>query len=106
MNSSRLEKLLQFMESEPDEPFNIYAVATEYRNTDPAQSKKYFDLLLNHHPDYLPTYYHAAQLYEELEDTEKAKEIYEKGIAQARDQNNSLALRELQSAYDELLYDE
>lgn len=106
MNSSRLEKLLQFMEKEPDEPFNIYAVATEYRNSNITQSKKYFDLLLNHHPDYLPTYYHAALLYQELEEIQKAKDIYEKGIALARSQNNPLALRELQSAYNEMLFDD
>ena len=106
MNSSRLEKLLQFMESEPDEPFNIYAVATEYRNTDPVQSKKYFDLLLNEHPDYLPTYYHAALLYQELDEIDTAKDIFKKGIALAQRKNNSLTLRELQSAYDELLFEE
>ena len=63
MNTERLTQLLKFLEEDPHDAFNWYAVATEYRATDPDRALVYFEKLLTEHPDYVPTYYHAAQLY-------------------------------------------
>ena len=106
MNSSRLKQLLEFLKDEPHDPFNIYAVATEYRGSNPLMAKSYYDQLLSQHPDYLPTYYHAAHLYIDLNNNDEAEKIFIKGIDLAKSQGNALALRELQNAYNNFLFDE
>lgn len=103
MSQSRLEQLLSFLEEEPNEPFNIYAIALEYSKHNQAQALTYFERLLNEHPAYVATYYHVGKLYEELEMEEKAEAVYKKGITVATEQNEALASRELQNAYQEFL---
>jgi tetratricopeptide (TPR) repeat protein len=103
--STRLDTLLQFYKDDPNDPFNIYALAIEYQKSDLGKSLEYFTLLLNSHPNYVPTYYHAAKLLQENGQVEKAIVVYEKGIAIAKSQNDTKAARELKSAYDELTFD-
>jgi Tfp pilus assembly protein PilF len=98
MNNDRIQQLIQFIEEEPGEPFNVYALAMEYMNSQPEQARLYFDQLLTQHPDYLPTYYHAAALYTDLDERDKAADLYEKGIALAQAQRNEKTLQELQRA--------
>ena len=98
MNNERIQQIIRFIEEEPNEPFNVYALAMEFLNGQPQQARLYFDQLLTQHPDYLPTYYQAAALYAELEQRERAAELYERGIALARAQNNAKTLLELQRA--------
>ncbi|OJJ20126.1 enzyme of heme biosynthesis [marine bacterium AO1-C] len=103
MSQTRIEQLLTFLEEEPNEPFNLYALALEYTKTDSSQAMSYFEQLLTKHPQYVATYYHAGKLYEELEMEDKAEEVYKKGVEIATEQNEALALRELKNAYQEFL---
>jgi tetratricopeptide (TPR) repeat protein len=105
MPTSRLNQLEQFYKDEPQDPFNLYALALEYMKFDLDKSKECFNKLLTEHSQYLPTYYHAAKLYLDLNDREQAIVIYEKGIALAKKINDAKAIRELQSAYQELLFE-
>jgi tetratricopeptide (TPR) repeat protein len=105
MSETRLNALLQYYSEDPSDPFNAYAVANEYMKTDATKAREFFDVLLDKHPNYLPTYYHAAKLYQELNVREKAIAIFEKGIALAKQTNEFKTLRELQSAYDEFLFE-
>lgn len=102
--STRLDILLKFYDDDPNDPFNIYALAIEYQKTDPAKARQYFETLLNEHEQYVPTYYHAAKLYQDLGEVERAISTYEKGIEVAKAQNETKAARELKSAYDELMF--
>lgn len=98
----RLQQLQQFLNEDPNDPFNIYALALEYLKFDQQKSKALFDELLLKHEDYIPTYYYAGNLYLELNFADEASKILEKGIAKARAQNELKAMRELQTLYDEL----
>jgi len=98
MNNDRIQQLIRFVQEEPDEPFNVYALAMEFLNGQPQEAKAYFDQLLAKFPDYLPTYYHAAALYADLDERDKAAELYEKGIELAQAQKNQKTLQELQRA--------
>jgi len=106
MNHSRLKQLFKFLEEDPHDPFNLYAIANEYISIDKGESLKYFEKLLSEHKGYLPTYYQAATLYSNMGKTQKATEIFEAGIQLAKQQNNLKTLRELQNALDELIMDE
>lgn len=106
MVKSRLDQLLEFHKLDPEDPFILYGIALEYLNLDEQKAKEKFDLLLNKFPDYLPTYYHAAKLYEELSQNDKAEELYTKGIEISKIQKNTHTQRELQNALNLLLFDD
>lgn len=99
MHAERINQLKSFLANEPNDPFLIYALATEYAKTEPETALEYYEKLLNDHPSYVPTYYHAAALYAYLGKQEKAEEIYISGIKKAGEAGDRHALRELQSAY-------
>lgn len=105
MSTQRIEQLQQFYDEDPDDPFNVYALALEYLNHDRGRSAVFFEKLLREHKDYLPTYHQAAKFFQEQEEKEKAIEIFETGIALAKKKNDDKALRELRSAFDEMMFE-
>lgn len=100
MKNERLQQLLNYLADDPSDPFLIYAVAMEYKPTDPEKAMEYLQKLLHHHPDYVPTYYHAAEvLVENQGDEEDIKAVFEKGITVAREAGDHKSLQELKTAY-------
>ncbi|MCG8323858.1 MAG: tetratricopeptide repeat protein [Cytophagales bacterium] len=106
MNSERLKQLFDFLEHDPEDSFTIYAIALEYLQENQEKAKEYLDILLEKHPDYLPTYYQAALLYQSMNEDKKAINIFEKGIELAQKTNSLMTKRELQNALNELLFEE
>jgi tetratricopeptide (TPR) repeat protein len=101
MALSRLQQLLQFWQEDPNDPFTLYALATEFRSTDATQALFYYEKLLTDHPGYVGTYYHAAKLYAELGQPEKAEATFRKGLEISLQAGQRNAHRELQAAYRE-----
>ena len=95
---NRLQLLIDFYEEEPNNPFNIYGLALEYQKHDSNKSFYFFNLLLEKHENYLPTYYIAGKLFEELENTKEAIKIFKKGIEIASQQKNKKTENELKNA--------
>lgn len=104
-NLDRIHLLRQFTEEEPENPFNWYALAIEFRETNQDEAYALFAKLLVNHPSYLATYFPAAHLYAEMGEIEQSKVIFENGIALARQQKNTKALQELQNAYQNFLFE-
>jgi tetratricopeptide (TPR) repeat protein len=53
MQDTRLQKLLQFLEDEPNDEFLQYALATEYlRLNDTDRALQYYEKLVVDHPNY------------------------------------------------------
>ena len=101
MQSTRLEKLLEFLNSDANDPFVLYALATEYNSLqDYTQAFRYYELLVDQHPDYVGTYYHLGKLLEKTDNTPRALEVYQKGMAAARAKRDMHSLSELQGAYN------
>lgn len=105
MSLTRLEQLQNFFDEDPTDPFNMYGLALEYVRLDPAKAMELFDRLLQEHPEYIPTYYHAAKLYGQLNHKDRAIDIYKKGIAVSTRLKDHKTSRELQSAYQELIFE-
>ena len=103
MNASRLEQLFEFYKEDPSDPFTIYAIATEYLKIDQHKSREYYEILLTEHENYVGTYYHAAKLYEQMGEKDKAEQVYKKGMVISRQEGNMHAFSELQQAYNKLM---
>ena len=99
MKSDRLRKLQEFYNEEPNNPFLIYGLAMEYEKIDLNKAIEYYLILLEDHPDYLPTYYQLGHIFWEQDELEKAEEIFKKGISLAQEQKNQKTLHELKSAH-------
>ncbi len=106
MNQDRIKQLEKFKVESPDDPFILYALATEYKEELPTKAKALFDELLSKHSDYIGTYYHAAALYTEHFDRDVAEVIYQKGIKKAQELGEAHALKELNNAYLNFQFDD
>lgn len=104
-NLDRIATLQAFTLEEPENPFNFYALALEYRELDKPKAAHLFDYLLETFPNYLPTYFSAAQLFSEEDLMDKAKQTLESGIALASVLKEEKTKKELTNAYQNLLFE-
>ncbi|MCS6821078.1 MAG: tetratricopeptide repeat protein [Microscillaceae bacterium] len=102
MKNTRIEYLQKILAENPNDTFSLYALALEYLSLDEEKAKYYLEILLQDFPDYLPTYYQAAQFFALQNEIEKAKHLLQKGIALAQKQNDGHTLKELQKALQNL----
>ena len=101
----RLRMLRDFIDEEPENPFNYYALALELREKDPKEAENLFNFLLENHQNYLPAFYPAAHFFAELDQIQKAKEIFEAGIDLAIEQKEDKTQKELKNAYQNFLFE-
>ncbi len=102
MNADRIKMLEQFLKDDPTDPFNLYALALEFKNQDSKKTQQLFDQLLAQHPNYLPTYYMAGNFFADQSDPEKGLAVLRKGFSLALEQKDKSAARELKSAIENL----
>jgi Tfp pilus assembly protein PilF len=101
----RIEKILEFLKANPKDNFLRHALALEYiKLGDDLKARILFEEILTESPDYVGSYYHLAKLLEKMEQTDKAIEYYEKGMAAAKAAKDNHAYNELQAAYEDLIY--
>lgn len=103
MDTERLRLLEQYVKEEPEDPFNHYAFALEMAKHDTLKAAALFGHLIAQYPQYIPTYYQAARVMIELQQTTEGVTILEQGIAQATLQNDSKALKEMRALLDDLV---
>lgn len=105
MNPDRIALLKKFMEEEPENPFNSYALAMEYYDTNPVQSLLLLTRLSEQFPSYLPTYFKLAHLQWEEENWEGAESTFTAGITLAEEQKDFKALGELRASYQNFQFE-
>ena len=101
MDQERLKLLEQFVKEEPEDPFNWYALALEETKQDSNRAVELFEYVLEKHPDYLPSYYHAGNLYQSIGNQKRAIEILQTGVELAKLQGERKTLNELRTLLDE-----
>jgi tetratricopeptide (TPR) repeat protein len=100
----RIEKLKEFLITEPDDPFVKHALALEYiKIGEVPAARRLFEEVLTKDPGAVGSYYHLGKLLESIGELQPAMEWYEKGMAAAKAAGEQRAYNELRSAYDELL---
>jgi Tfp pilus assembly protein PilF len=104
-NLERISLLKTFCSDEPDNPFNFYALALEFREMDKVAARQFFDRVITDFPTYLPAYFPAAHFFFELNELEKAKQLFETGIALAINLQDEKAKKELTNAYQNFLFE-
>jgi tetratricopeptide (TPR) repeat protein len=99
MNTERLGQLELFLAQSPNDPFLIYAIATEYvSGGNDSEAELYFQQLVELHPDYIGTYYHFAKLLERQSRIAEAIKMYKAGLIQAANKGDKHAWGELKTA--------
>ncbi|MBS1579538.1 MAG: hypothetical protein JST29_07865 [Bacteroidetes bacterium] len=102
---NRIEKIKEFLQTNPTDNFLRHALALEYiKEGNDADAKILFEAILNESPNYIGSYYHLAKLLERLNETQAAISCYEKGMQQAKAVKDNHAYNELQAAYEDLVY--
>lgn len=101
----RIERIKEFLQSNPNDNFLQHALALEYIKVgNYADARILFENILAKSPDYIGSYYHLAKLLERVGATEQAIQWYEKGMAAAKEAKDQHAYNELQGAYEDLVY--
>jgi len=104
-NLERIELLKEYCKEEPENPFNFYALALEYRESDKLAAAELFEFVLSTFPNYLPVYFPAAHFFYEEDDLQKAKQVFESGLALAHVLQDEKAKKELANAYQNFLFE-
>ena len=100
--SNRIKQLQQFIEEDPTDPFNYYALGLEYAKAGEQEALDIFVKLVQQHKEYLPTYYQLANLYSRLGQKENAAFVYNAGIEIARQQRDFKTLQELTAGLEQI----
>lgn len=95
MQGDRIKILKEWIAENPEDPFNWYSLALEYRKTDREEALSLFLKIRQEHPTYVPTYYPLAQMWMEEEDWGQALQVVEEGIIQAKTQGKQKIAQEL-----------
>jgi Tfp pilus assembly protein PilF len=101
--SERLTSLFELYKKDPNDSFVVYGIALEYiskGNYDEAE--KYLSEIIAKDSDYLPAYMQLAQVKENLNKIEEAKDIYKKGIEIAKKNNELRTASEMEEFLNEL----
>jgi Tfp pilus assembly protein PilF len=101
----RIEKLQEFLQTNPNDNFLKHALALEYiKLNEDAKARELFEDILAKSPDYIGSYYHLAKLLERNGKTELAIQWYEKGMTAAKEAKDQHSYNELQAAYEDLVF--
>ena len=101
----RVSKLKEFLSASPTDSFLQHALALEYiKLGDEEEARVLFEEIINREPGYIGTYYHLAKLQERLGETDKAIQVYKKGVEEAMKAGDNHAYGELKGAYEELTF--
>jgi FimV-like protein len=99
----RIEKLKEFLRTDPHDSFVRHALAMEYiKAGDEAAARTLLEQVLERDPAAVGSYYQLGKLLERAGETGLALQWYQKGMAAANTAGEKRAYNELRAAYDDL----
>jgi Tfp pilus assembly protein PilF len=100
----RIEKLKEFLKSNPTDSFVQHALALEYiKKGNNAEARTLFENILNRDPGYIGSYYQLGKLLENMDEKDLAIQWYKKGMDAAKVAGDNHAYNELEAAYEDLI---
>ena len=103
MKDKRLAHLEQLLQTNPEDPFILYAIGIEHFNSnDFNKANTTFGQVVERFPDYVPTYYQFALTKVHLGEVEEAIEIIQKGIPVAQKAGERKTANELAMLLEDL----
>ncbi len=100
---SRLDKLMKLLESEPDDPFVLYAIAQEKAGVQQwTEAIEFYARCLEAEPEYCYAWYHKAVAERESGDVEAAVRTLEEGVRVAQRAGDSKAQNEMSALLEEI----
>ena len=103
MPSDRQQKLREYLQSQPEDPFLNYGLAEAMASEgDTAAAVERLDLLLGFAPDYVPAYLRKGMFLVELDRQDEARRTLEAGIPIAEAAGNDHAAGEMRGVLDTL----
>lgn len=102
MNQNRIKLLEQYIQEDPSDPFNHYALALELASEDQDRAIAILLTLIKENPEYLPAYYQAALILLDQNRIEETKIVLSQGIKVANRQNEHKTIKELRQLQEEL----
>ena len=101
--SERLKTLFELYKKDPNDSFVAYGIALEYISIDNYdEAEKYLTKIITKDPDYLAAYMQLAQVKENLNKIEEAKDTYRKGIEIAKKNSELRTASEMEEFLNEL----
>ena len=100
---SRIEKLLEYLQTNDQDSFLQHALALEYiKIGQDSEAESLFNSILQREPGYVGSYYHLGKLQERKGDYDAAIATYTKGMEEAKQAGDRHAYSELQMAKEEI----
>ncbi|CAN5314234.1 hypothetical protein BH11BAC5_BH11BAC5_46170 [soil metagenome] len=100
---SRIQKLLEYLETSGKDSFLQHALALEYIKVgDDEEARKLFNEILLREPTYIGSYYHLGKLLERVADYDRAIRVYKRGMEEAKRAGDNHSYNELQGALEDL----
>jgi Tfp pilus assembly protein PilF len=101
--NDRLKALIDFYNKDPKDSFVIYGIALEYMSLNNyTKAEEFFNNLLTNDPDYVAGYMQYAQMKTNINEINKSKELYKKGIQVAKKVGDNRSAKEMEEFLDEL----
>jgi Tfp pilus assembly protein PilF len=100
---SRIETLLEYLRTTPNDSFLQHALALEYIKTgNDVEAKNLFENILAAQPSYVGSYYHLAKLLERQNNNSEAIAVYKNGMVHAKAAKDNHSYNELMMALEDL----
>ncbi len=104
--TDRMERITSMLKDMPQDPFLRFALAKEWeKNESWENALAEYAWLIEHSPEYTGTYYHYGHLLVQLNQLERAKEVFESGLEMTKNQGDKHSNGELRTLYDEYFLD-
>ena len=103
MPDNRFEMLAGILQRDPNNLLARYGLAMEYTQQGNAdEALEHFRAIMASHPDYVAAYYQAGRTLQKMGDLERAREVFQQGIAACNRVGDLHARSELEAALGEI----
>jgi tetratricopeptide (TPR) repeat protein len=97
--NARIERLKELLKQSPKDGFILFALAKEFEKLNQVEKAvEILSELIHEQPEYIGAYYHLGAMLIQQKATEKALNVYQKGMEMAKLVGDQHAFSELQNA--------